>query len=175
MTRTTLNGKGQVFSIDVLFMLLPVMMIMGASLQYLYLAEEQAQSFVLNSRLELSAQAMASYVVSDFHSSGDPFVNTSNCQDLKSSLRDAENLFADGEPYAARVFSYFNNTAICKSASDDLWGNCPGSCVDYYSLDLMNNTAASDLRFMIEYNGSTGVVSPGRIAGISFIRWEKTP
>jgi hypothetical protein len=34
MKATIRSGKGQIFSIDVLFSLLPIMMIIGASLQY---------------------------------------------------------------------------------------------------------------------------------------------
>jgi len=57
----------------------------------------------------------------------------------------------------------------CFNAQSDC-GSCPA---DFWLLEIINNTASSDLRFMLEYDVD-GYLIPGKIAGVSFTVWDDT-
>jgi len=180
MTKISRSGKGQIFSIDVLFSLLPIMMIIGASLQYLYLAEEDAKVIVQNSRLETISQGMSGYVMSNILASAtsgdyDSFPSSSGCADFVSLLDKYESTFLPSDPpldYAFYVKAMnYHNTSATLCSGDTLWSSGSLSSWGVYILDEMNNTASSDLRFTNVLN-STGGIDPGKIAGLSFVVWE---
>ena len=173
MKRTATSGKGQVFSLDVLFSLLPVMMIIGASLQYLYLAEEQSTALIEGARLETLAQAMAENVAAQ----DGKYVRTENCSKLETALSSAaQDFLPDGYVYHVQAYSYYDYgnpdvgfppTRLCSGSDDKLWSS--GLTPD--SFNQVNNAASSDQRFMLEYNTS-GNLMPGHIAGVSFTIWK---
>jgi len=168
-----IGRKAQVFSIDVLFSLLPIMMILGASLQYLYIGEEQMKTLSEGSYLETLVQGMAESIVS---SSPPPEIMEENCDGLEGSLSDYSSTLPAGYVYHARADSYFDATLQCDGNDDHLWstvleGNPPPPTRGKYAMWFYNNTAASELRFMLE-SDSSGDPQPGQISGISFSVWE---
>lgn len=174
MTRIVTSGKGQVFSLDVLFSLLPVMMIIGAGLQYLYLAEEQSTALIEGARLETLAQAMAENVAAQ----DGKYVRTENCSELNTTLSSAaQDFLPDGYVYHVQAYSYYDygnpdvgppSTRLCNGSDDELWS----SDLESNSFIQTNNAASSDLRFMLEYNATSGNLTPGHIAGVSFTIWK---
>ena len=172
MKANSRSRKGQIFSIDVLFSLLPMMMIIGASLQYLYLAEEDAKVVVQNSRLETIAQGMSGFVISNSLASGDPYLKPSGCSEFVSTMNNYKtDLLPTGYSYFVKTTNYYNSSAgLC--SGDTLWSASGAlSSLGKDLLDEMNNTAASDLRFTNVFD-STGTIEPGKIAGLSFVVWE---
>lgn len=179
---------GQIFSIDVLFSLLPILMILGASLQYLYLVEERSKEIAQGSSLEMHAQAISEYVMAEFKSSGNfsgpysPFVRTDDCAYIKTSLSNAAGLLPTGYVYHARAEDYYNYASnipapLCATdkANNTLWPaftNLDSSfTTGKNAIEYINNTAASDTRFMVLFD-STGKMLPGQIGGVSFSVWK---
>ncbi len=175
MKARTKSRKGQIFSIDVLFSLLPMMMIIGASLQYLYLAEEDAKIVVQNSRLDTISQGMSGFVMSNAIASGAPYLMPDTCDGLEDAVRDYGTSFLpDGYSFFVKASNYYNlSDALCSGS--DPW-SAPASLSIYGKdmLDEMNNTAASDMRFTNVFKDD-GTIDPGKIAGLSFIVWEDIP
>ena len=174
--RTGFGKRAQVFSIDVLFSLLPIMMILGASLQYLYIGEEQMKTLSEGSYLETLVQGMAENIIG---TPSPPEIMEADCVDLEDALDDYSNSLPAGYVYHARVLSYFDGVPQCDGGDDDIWspaleGNPPLRSRGKYATSFYNNTAASEFRFMLE-SDSSGDPEPGHIAGISFSVWEDKP
>jgi hypothetical protein len=179
------NRKGQVFSIDVLFAILPIMMIMGASLQYLYLAEEQMAEVSINMKLDREAQTFSDYVVNKYYVSPFP-ITKSSCADLNDTIKDADSFLGSGNAYYVYAKSYASDSRLCDGddVANVLWGNCedaygccgatPTSPSCFYLLEFHEHrgTKGSQLRFVLEHD-DTGGVLPGHIAGLSFVRWKE--
>jgi hypothetical protein len=172
------SGKGQVFSVDVLLALLPLMMIIGSSLQYMYLAQEQSKSLVVNSGLEGAARAMSDYVVSSYYASGEPYINGTHCKLLGDAADEAYDRFlsAGNYAYAIRVYDYNEKEYLCnapdETAVSPVW-RCPSAkpACDSNVIYEISNTAASAFRLMPVYNDAETLL-PGHIAGVSFAVWE---
>jgi len=180
--RTNTRKSGQVFAIDVLFSILPIVMIVGASLQYMYLAEESAMSLTQHNHLENAAQAMADYVMSEFQGSWDPsnpssyytqYIDNANCPNLRTAVTDYNESILGSMAYNVRVSSTYDNSELCRSntAGTEICSNYP-FCQNGDSLDFINDTAASVVRFMPEFDPS-GNTHQGRIAEVTFTVWEK--
>ncbi len=172
-----LGKRAQVFSIDVLFSLLPIMMIIGASLQYLYLSEEQMKGLSENSYLETLVQGMAENTIS---ADPQPPLRETNCRELSDLLRNYP--LPSGYVYHVRAVSYIDGIKRCHNPDDNiqgdenrLWSNLlPVGPRSENAPEFFKNTMASELRFMLESDDS-GNPEPGRIAGVSFIVWEDKP
>lgn len=160
MKNKRIGGKGQVFSIDVLFSLLPIVMIMGASLQYVFLAEEQMINSELGYQLDTSAQLMADYVVSKINSRDE-----ASCHDISSYLDSYDSLFLGGNAgYSLRMQSQYGTDRFCRGV--DLDNTAQG--VSVISLTAMS---ASQVRFVVNHDADDKVI-PGEIVSLHFMRWE---
>ena len=152
--------KGQVFSIDVLFALLPIIMIIGASLQYLYIAEEDMKTIAIDGQRETASQALADYAMARYLSGKENYVIGDECDDLQALIE--EDLTDYNESYFA--WGYWNGDRLCKDTSD----------YDKTWILFSNTTASSQERFMLKYDVS-GEFEHGKIAGVSFIVEENIP
>jgi len=171
------RNKGQVFSIDVLFALLPIVMIVGASLQYMYLAEEDARTLAKSSELEGIAREMSDYVMSNYLASWTgvdgsytPYLRNDTCQVLKTVVDD----FADARDdfaYSVVVRDRQINTYLCQSnlAGQEICDHYP-QC-NQAAWWLVNATSASVVRFMPAYDGDT--LDRGKIASVTFTVFDK--
>ncbi len=182
---TKAGRKGQVFSIDVLFSILPVMMILGASLQYLYLAEEQMKTLSEESELDNLARGLADYVAN-----ADPTPRQEDCNLVSAIEEYSNNRLPERYVYHVMARSYYDYTSdpghdlaypnlICTGDDDKLWhddleqGENP-ELYGRYANVVYKNTASSQLRFMLEHDDAGNPI-PGHIAGISFSVWEDKP
>ncbi len=175
---------GQIFSIDILFSLLPLMLILGASLQYLYLGEEQMKATARDGELEILAQSLSDSAITAMRESGEAYVSAADCDSLESALEGAaEEVLPSGYVYHALVTDYGDYEAgesvggdLC-TESDDLWSPqledgepARGRFAHIY----YNNPADSELRFVLQRDDS-GEIIPGKLAGISITVWEDIP
>ena len=164
--------KGQVFSIDVLFALLPMVMILGASLQYLYLAEEDMKVVVIDSEREMLMQAFSDAAMAEYFSLGEYDLDLYFCDDYDNKWRALYNdiLKPVDYEYYAQVWSY-NLDNYPPDLGERL---CNDTLGDYkYTLFVQNNTMSSQERFMLEEDpSSAGDPNYGHIAGVSFAVWE---
>jgi len=164
--------KGQVFSIDVLFVMLPIMMILGASLQYLYLAEEDTKTLAINTQLETVVQDMSAFVISEMRDNNDPDIRDSaDCPDLKTKVDLIAGRIPSNNVYYVYVDSYFDEKRLCATATDVLWSD-PGVSSGQWALQIDKESSASELRFALEHD-SDGKLKPGKIAGITFTTWKQ--
>jgi hypothetical protein len=153
--------KGQVFSIDVLFSLLPVIMILGASLQYLYLAEEDLKMVVGDSERESAAQAIGDYLMA-MHFDDDAVFN---CSRMRGDLDTYKTGFLEVIPgknkytYYATGRDYSAAGLICEDPTEFLPPHAP--------IKQTNNTASAQERFMLK--------EPGKIVGVSVTVFEEIP
>jgi hypothetical protein len=147
--------KGQVFSIDVLFSLLPVIMILGASLQYLYLAEEDLKMVVGDSEREAAAQGLGDYLMAHYLADG------FDCENLADSLHNYNLVITTQNEYThyATGWGYFDAAYICEGNNEFLPITHPTKHT--------NNTASSQERFML--------TEPGKIVGVSVTVFEDIP
>ena len=172
-----LGKDGQVFSLDVLFALLPILMILGASLQYLYLAEEQATSIVVTSSLEKVVQGMSEQVKVSLQADSHP--KQDNCVEFADILNNYAGDYLPGDHlYFTDVWSYGDDSYLCTDADEATYRtwSSPTFLDEHgrFSLDYFNNTAASEVRFVLQHDASDAP-EPGKIAGVSFTIWEDTP
>jgi hypothetical protein len=190
------DKKAQVFSVDILFAILPIMMILGASLQYLYLAEENLKEIDVNTELDASAQILAEFTINRLYygqSGSNVHVSETDCEDLEQILGNYTWLGPKDAYYVyAKSFTKDpDNNSLCHPPlqggiipnNATLWGNCENnhsadSCCTgadeiecYYLLSVLPDTTGSQQRFVLEYN-DTGAPMPGHIAGVNFIRWK---
>lgn len=188
-SRTGPRSRGQVFSIDVLFSLLPIVMIIGASLQYMYLAEEDSKTLVRHSELQGAAQAMSEYTLSKFQGSWnvldpndyyEPYVN-STCNGIRDAIADYAAMTGDDKSYIVLAESNFYplndlRSKLCGTfeAGTEICGNFPRCNTE--DADIINNqvndTAASIIRFMPEFDDD-GNLLEGHIASVTFTVWDK--
>jgi hypothetical protein len=148
--------KGQVFSIDVLFSLLPVIMILGASLQYLYLAEEDLKMVVGDSEREAAAQGLGDYLMAHYFKDG------FDCENLTGSLHNYNLVITTQNEYThyATGWDYTNG-----SSGDYI---CSGQFLPHFAdIKQTNNIASSQERFMLK--------EPGKIVGVSVTVFENIP
>jgi hypothetical protein len=154
--------KGQVFSIDVLFSLLPVIMILGASLQYLYLAEEDLKMVVGDSEREAAAQAMGDYLMAmhfDAHAVFD-------CGRMRGDLNTYNNSFLKVIPGKNEYRHYATGWDYTNGSSGDYI--CSGQFLPHFAdIKQTNNTASAQERFMLS--------EPGKIVGVSVTVFEDIP
>jgi hypothetical protein len=154
--------KGQVFSIDVLFALLPIIMIIGASLQYLYIAEEDMKTLSVGSRRDLASSGMGDFLIAKYMDNPD-YVEGSDCPELQS-LVDGYAVANDYSKYYF-VWDYNNETRLCT--------NTAGYNADWIAIS--NSTASSEERFLLEHDPGTGEIKPGEIVGVSIVVEEDIP
>jgi hypothetical protein len=122
MIKFNFGRKGQIFSIDALFALLPIMMIMGASIQYLYLAEEESMSLAMNSRAEVTAQVMSEYVIATQRVSDEGYIKEEGCEDFMDALDEFTEKMPSNYIYYVRATSYTSpdiGKQLCRG--DKLW------------------------------------------------------
>jgi hypothetical protein len=163
--------KGQVFSIDVLFAILPVIMIIGASLQYMYLAEEDLKSMVLDNQRGTIAQGLSDAVMAEYfkEAKSGKYHIRKNCDDFETEvLNDADDILHSDYDRYIYAWDYYNNTEndtqLCKDTGS----------YDSWFLLRTNNTLSSQERFMLMGNSSNTIL-PGQIAGVSIAVWEDIP
>lgn len=140
--------KGQVFSVDVLLVLLPITLIFGASLQYLFLAEEQMASIAQTNQREMMAQGAAAYAMAKYHA--ETRTDAFNCFDIDDYLGDVE--LPSGYDYHIQIGS-----DSCDSAFVDF---------DPFSKYMVNNPTGSETRFGMAPD------TPGEIAELSITVWD---
>jgi hypothetical protein len=148
----------------------------------MYLAEESATSLTQHNHLENAAQSMADYVMSEFQSSWDssdpnaryaPYVDNTNCTNLRTSVNNYDQGISGSMAYNVRVTSTYDNSELCGSytAGTEICNNYP-FCQTGDSLNFMNDTAASAIRFMPEFDASGNPI-PGHIIEVTFTMWER--
>lgn len=178
--RSKSGKRGQVFAIDVLFSILPVMMILGASLQYAYLGEEQMKILSADSQRQGAMQALSEHVMAEYRSSpdGQPYVTAEPdyaCGGLKDAIGNAPGM-PQGYEYHVRVeMPSSSEEHIC--LDDELWSHGGTQLLDAYYVGMESSTrlpGASGIRFMLEYD-EEGRPIPGQIAGVSFTVWDADP
>lgn len=165
MKQKRTNGKGQVFSIDVLFSLLPIIMILGASLQYVYLAEEQLINSELGYQLDSSVQLMSEYVVSQINSE-----ERVNCNDIGRYLNDYRNdVLGPGEGYALRMVNQNEQAWTCQQSpgQSSFFQNPPE---DENSPGKIKAMSASQVRFIANLDSPDS--EPGDLISLHFMRWK---
>lgn len=181
MIKNTKSTRGgQVFSVDILFSLLPVMMIIGASLQYLYLVEEDMKSIDSEIRLNDLAERLATKYYRDSLASSDPYIlqdqssGTSDCSEFESALSaDAQNIIGSDHRY--QIYIWTDSWGRICGDSDKLWSPPLIDQTGKFALDLVKNTSSSTVRFMPVYDDPTDKIIPGEIASVTFTVWEATP
>jgi hypothetical protein len=146
--------NGQVFSIDVLFSLLPVIMILGASLQYLYLAEEDLKMVVGDSEREAAAQAMGDWMMAGY------FMDGFDCDDIANHLGNHNLDISQNNKYTyyATGWDYISSPPYI----------CPDEFLPFtHPTKHTNTTASAQERFMLS--------EPGKIVGVSVTVFEDIP
>ena len=150
------GAKGQVFSIDAMLSLLPMMMIVGAALQYTYLAGEQAQILAQDSSLESKMQLFSGNVMAQYVASGGPL----DCGKLGTYANNAGSLLKGDSPLAK---DYLYDVRVGK----DQCVIPPGEQA-VWRLDNLQNPAASGSRMMLFSEGG----SEPEIAEVHFTVWK---
>ncbi len=149
------GAKGQVFSIDAMLSLLPMMMIVGAALQYSYLAGEQSQTIAQDANLESKMQLLSGSVMAEYVKTG----GAMTCDVLGQYLGDALDLLGDGYNYDVRTGPecILSNLNGVESATATRW-----------RLDDLQNPAASGSRMMLYGEGLEAT-----LAEVHFTVWKK--
>jgi len=123
------SRKGQMFNLDVLVALIPVMLMMGASLQYSFDVANKAESLSRGMELSSVAGTCAGYIVTGSHQ---PPASPANCTDYVTTL----------------------SPSLAAGDYDFYFTLCPNSgTLDYNNFISSRNTTASSRRFVIDaYN-----------------------
>jgi hypothetical protein len=163
--------KGQLFSVDILLSILPIMLIVGASLQYLYLAEEETKSIAVDSRLESNVRSLSEYVMASMGS--DEYPIDGDCSDLAGFLRDAESKVLDaGYLYHAEVDGYHGEMFNCDPA-DETWSGsiAISESLKPHSNIHFENSMSTMERFVLKRD-AVGGIEKGNITSILFSVWK---
>jgi hypothetical protein len=163
--------KAQIFSLDVFFTMLPVIILLGAGLQYMHLAQEGSKNFMETNQLEMLVETFSNNVVSQIDETNAP--NGGDCSHFKTLLQDSEYLLkghTDNEYYYHVTVKEDTGTEICGS-SYELWSNGLNPLFGANAPTLIRDTTASEIRFIIQRDAN-GVPIPGKIAVLTFSVWE---
>jgi hypothetical protein len=152
------NRKAQIFSLDVLITLIPILLILGASAQYIFNTQEAFRSSQQDIELTSISRMVLNTLVAEMQSSGERF------EDVDVITR-AEAL-ASNENYYYFTQFYYDGINIARSCvSDDYWS----SGLDERSPQYFRNTTGSWKRFVLapnwEYPDASG--NPQFIANIT--------
>ncbi len=162
------NGtQGQIFSLDVLLSLLPIMMILGSSLQYLFLSEEEMRAIDRGNELEGIVNSFSECVMAGVRAGGS-LPQWGSCQDFANVVDDCGGkVLPSGYVYYVRARGLWDGSPVCDKSR--LW-SIPDDKAQY-ALEIYNTTSASEERYLLLSDG-TGSVERGKIVALSFTVWE---
>ena len=157
------GSKGQIFSLDVLVSLVPIILLLGASLQYLYEVQEKTRFVAEDYELELISRSAINYVVT----------KSENVLDCAQYASDVDTILGDNYEYYISANYYESETS--PGDRPGAKRSCPGvnmwsSRLDVDSLYGNRQTAASWKRFVL--GSYEGQISPGNITEVSIAVWE---
>jgi hypothetical protein len=161
--------KAQVFSLDVLVSLVPILMVLGAGMQYLFNIQEDSSVFVQELDLDSMASIASDYIMSNLS-------HISDCERISEIVRlsGSERVLPDDYVYFVQVRTMDSKepreNLVCNR--EEMWSDSTIPDNKWYFLISMNrNTTASYKRFML--GNTTAHPSPGNVTEVSVAVWKK--
>ncbi|MBN2518395.1 MAG: hypothetical protein JXB14_06105 [Candidatus Altiarchaeota archaeon] len=178
------RSRGQIFSLDVLVALVPVVMLLGVGLQYLYEVQEEMKFVSGDYELESLSRAPLDLMVSKYGN----VIYCDEYEDYLEKFLDTRYLDDDYVFYLAANYYTENidggskpeKIASCElegpTASPEavqFWSSRTddGNSLDSESLLMNKKTTASWKRFVL--GNVRGGLSPGNITEVSLAVWER--
>lgn len=158
------SSRGQIFSLDILVSLVPIVLLLGASLQYLFEVQDKTMFVSVDYELELLGRSSADYVVTKY----------GHRLDCVQYNTDVGNLL-DPDNYEYYISAnYYNETNPSERPAGKR--SCGGiamwsSDLEVDSLSNNRRTTSSWKRFVL--GTFDGHLNPGNITEVSIAVWEK--
>jgi len=134
------NRNGQIFSLDVLITLIPILLMLGASAQYIFDTQEAFRSSQQDIELTSISRMVLNTLVAEMQYSEERFENV-------DVITRAEELAGIGNQYYFTQFYYVANIER-SCVSDDYWS----AGLDERSPQYFRNTTGSWKRFVLAPN-----------------------
>lgn len=158
------SSKGQIFSLDVLVSLVPIILLLGASLQYLFEVQEKTKFISEDYELELLARSTADFVITKYNNSLDCARYAS---DVDFLLNENYEYYISANYYQFETGSGEKPAGKRSCGGIDMWS----AGLDADSLAHNKNTTSSWKRFVL--GTFDGHLNPGNITEVSIAVWEK--